>query len=332
MGGYLPNYRIEVDGSNATAKFNAYLLSVKVTLTAGGKSDSCEIEMHNPDGRMALPRKGAIIEIYLGYGDDGNLVSQGRYEVEENAGKWGPSDTLTITGKAAGKKSLKESKTRAWNGKTIGQMVTKIAGEHGYEPAVGADIGAILLTDEAQSEESDQHFLHRIAKKYGGLFSVKDDRMVMIKRGGGKTASGKAMPAMTFTRDNTIGGSWTLKPRAEYGKVKATYQDRPSATRKEVEISDGDGPAHTIRMPHATEAEAKAAAEAKKGDLKRGEGSITINVEGDETLQPEGTAIVTGIDAGANGTWSVKTIEQSMTFTGGENSGFSSAITGEKGK
>jgi len=330
MSGYFPNYKIVVDGANATASFNLYLLSILVVLNAGNQSDSCSIELHNPDGRMALPRKGAIISIYLGYGE--NLTLVGEFEVEENAGAWGPSDTLTITGKAAGKPSLKQSKTRSWNGKTIKEMVGKIAGEHGYQPAVGSDIGAIKLTDEAQSEESDMHFLRRIAVKYGGLFSVKQGRMVMIKRGGGKTASGIAMSTLQFTRDNTVGGSWTLKPRAEYGKVIATWQDRKEVARKEVEVSRDDGPAFRIRMPHMTETEAKAAAEAKADELKRGEGSITIDVEGDAGLQPEGIAQVSGVDAGANGNWTIESIEHNMSFEEGEASGFASAINGKKGK
>lgn len=330
MSGYIPNYKVLIDGEATSSKFNSYITSLEVTLKAGNESDSVSIELFNPDGRIELPKEDSEIVVEMGYGN--NLVSQGDFVVDDISGDWGDGDTLTITGKAAGNKSLRESKTRSWPETTIKKMVNKIAGEHGYAPAIDDEIGSIMISDEAQSEESDMNLLTRVAKKYGGLFAVKKKRLVMIKRGEGKTATGKAMPVMNFTRENTIGGSWNLKPRAKYGAVKATYKDVDKAQRTEVEVKSGDGPSFTIRTPHKTKDEANAAAQAKADELKRGEGNITFEIEGDETLQPEGVAKASGISEGANGQWSIDSIVQTMSFDEGKNTGFGTAVNGEKGK
>ncbi|MEL6784003.1 MAG: hypothetical protein AAFO61_06205, partial [Pseudomonadota bacterium] len=173
----------------------------------------------------------------------------------------------------------------------------------------------------------------RIARKYDGLFSVKDGRLGMVKRGGGKAASGAAAPELSLTPADILpGATYTLKPRNKYGKVKATHTNRKDVKREEVEHTvNGDGPTHTLREPFENEAQAKAAAKAKGDQLKREEGSVSVPIPGDPSLVAEGVLNLSQCRDGVDGKWSVETVTDKMVFTAGEASGYTTTIDAKKG-
>lgn len=331
--GRKPFFSISADGSPATDAFASRLLSITLTDQAGGESDSVTIELDDRNGSIELPRKGAVLAVSVGYLDS-ELSRKGQFEVEEVGGTFTGKRTMTITGKAAGKPSLKQSKTRSWDGKTIADMGNQIAGEHGLIAAIDSEIGGIKVRFESQSEESDLHFMARVAKRFDGLFSVKDGKLGIVKRGGGKGATGSSAPSIELTANDILpGATYTLKPRNEYGAVKATYTNREAAEREEVEhIVNGDGPTHTLRQSFENKAEAKAAAKAKGDQLKREEGSVSVSIPGDPSLIAEGVLNLSDCREGVDGSWSIETVEDHIEFTGGEASGYVTSITAKKGQ
>ncbi len=327
-----PYFTISVNGSDATGQFAQRILSIEVTDNAGHESDTVTVELDDRGGSIAMPGEGTL-DVAIGY-LDGEFTRKGTFEIEEIGGTFSGERTMTITGKAAGKPSLKQSKTRSWDDQTVKQIATKIAGEHGLQPAIDSEIGDIKLRFEGQSEESDMHFLSRIAKRFDGLFSVKDGRLGLVKRGAGKSASGAAAPSISLTSADLLpGADYTLKPRKKYGKVKATYPDRESTKRAEVEHTvNGDGPTHTLRVPFNNEAEAKAAAKGKGDQLKRDEGSVSVSIPGDPSMVAEGTLELSECREGVDGSWTIESVADRIEFTEGEASGYVTTINGKKGK
>lgn len=66
-----PAWSISADGVDITSRFNDRLLELTVTDNEGLKSDSCEILVDDRDGQLAIPRKGAILAISMGYRETG---------------------------------------------------------------------------------------------------------------------------------------------------------------------------------------------------------------------------------------------------------------------
>ncbi|WP_050602183.1 phage late control D family protein [Ruegeria sp. 6PALISEP08] len=91
------DFRILADGTDVTASFQDRLISMTITDKAGSKSDTAEFRVDNHDFQLALPPTGAALEMAMGF--TGNLVSMGRFVVDDRSGDFDPA-TLTIDAKA----------------------------------------------------------------------------------------------------------------------------------------------------------------------------------------------------------------------------------------
>ncbi len=116
--------------------------------------------------------------------------------------------SMTLRARAApfetskgGKSDLQTQKTRTWKkGTTIGDMVRRMAGEHGLNAAVSASLASIVLPltvavagvgHEPAAAPGQTARCHR--KPGGG-------RLVFVKRGESTSASGERIPDVTLTR------------------------------------------------------------------------------------------------------------------------------------
>ncbi len=62
-----PEFRIVADGKNITALINDRLLTLRTSDKPGMESDEFEVRIDDRDGAVALPSRGANIEIFMGY-------------------------------------------------------------------------------------------------------------------------------------------------------------------------------------------------------------------------------------------------------------------------
>ncbi len=155
-------YQIIADGTDVTRKFQDRLISLTIVDEAGQKSDTAEIKIDDRDHLVALPETGARLKIALGF--VGQLVEIGTYVVDDISGEITPA-TMTISAKAANMLGgIRARKTRSWQKKTVGDIVKKIAGEHGLKPVVSNSLKSHFHAYQAQTSESDLNFLTRLAK------------------------------------------------------------------------------------------------------------------------------------------------------------------------
>lgn len=227
---------------------------------------------------------------------------------------------ISISGNGAdlGKDSrLKAQKTRSFDNIAIGALVDKLAGENGLQAATGSDYAGLVLPHVDQVNESDMNLLTRIAADHGAIFKVADGRMLFVKQGEAKTASGKAMPEVTITEDMCT-PDWRVEisERTAYGAVIAQWRDGDNAALKEVKVGDGE-PVFTIRKPFATEAAAKAGAQAKKDDLARGTGKATLTLAyGIPSICAETPLNLSGFDPEADGKWIAVKVSHTLSGSG----------------
>lgn len=320
-----PVFAISVDGADITKGVEAGLVSITTTDEAGFKSDSVSIEIVDPLKAIALPRKGARIEVYLGWKHTGT-THVGAYTVDK-AGRAGRPSVLKISGNGAdlgATSTLKAQKTRSFDKVTIGTLVGNIAKEHGLKAAVGQDFAEVVIDHLDQVDESDMNLLSRVAVDHGAIFKPADGYLIFTKRGEGKTVTGRALAEVAITEDMCADWNVELSDRANYQSVVAYWQDTDGATRREVKEGDGD-PTFTIRKPFPNEAAARAGAKAKREALDRGTGAATLTVSiGNPGIFAETPLSLSDFDPQLDGRWMATKVTQSLSA-----SGYTTAIEAE---
>ena len=288
-----PRIEVTIDGKAVAGAFYERLVSITVTDKEGISSDTVDIELNDgPPSFLAIPRKGAIIDVKLGYGA---LRSLGQFTADKVTCKCLPYG-MSISGKAADLRSgkLKEPQERHWDKKKLKDIIDDIASESGLSAAVDSEIGNFEYEWLAQQDESNTQFLRRLEKRHNGLFAIKNKKLIFAKRGSGLSAGGLFGGSVVVTPAIIINGSCSFEAndRTKYSKVVAYHQDKEKAERVEIE-ADADA--------FANVAEADKAAQAKAKDLKRGEGAVSVTVVGDTGISAGLPLLFFGVRPGLDG-------------------------------
>ncbi|KAG0775766.1 hypothetical protein G6F57_017359 [Rhizopus arrhizus] len=215
-----------------------------------------------------------------------------------------------------GKSDLQTQKTRTWKkGTTIGDMVRRMAGEHGLNAAVSASLASIVLPLTVQSQESDMNLLLRLAKQHDAIAKPGGGRLVFVKRGESTSANGERIPDVTLTPADGSDYRVTLAAREDAGTTIAYYRDVRGAKRQEVKVGSGE-PIMRLRMAYADRESAEAAARAKHREQARQTRTLSYTLPGRETLMAEATVVMQGFREGVDGQWLVKRAEHSIGSEG----------------
>jgi phage protein D len=223
-----PDWQILADGIDVTANFNDRLIELTVTNHEGMKSDSCEIMVDDRDGILAVPRKGTLLTIFMGYRETG-LALMGLFTVDEVELTGFPRQMRISASAADLRDALKSQRSKAYEGKTLGAVVGEIAARHGLGAAVNASLSGFSYDFLGQSEESDLHFLTRLAQQHDALFKVAGGKLLFMQRGEALSASGQKLSAIIITGDCVTQYSATFQDRPAHKKSSATWWNRDEA-------------------------------------------------------------------------------------------------------
>lgn len=298
------DFRITANGDDITPRIADRLIDLTITDEAGMKSDAAELVIDDRDYRVDLPETGAELEIALGFRETG-LISMGLYTVDEVTGD-GPPDKMVIKAKAADMRSgIKAPRTREWEAVTIDDIVRRIGGEHGFEPAVAGALKGVFYPFIAQTSESDLNLLTRLARKLDATVKPAGGRLVFVEAGAGKTTDGKDMPAIALHRRDLADWSWKVTGRGRYGRVVAEWTDLGAAEVKKITEGDKD-PTLKLRHRHASEQEARRAAKGALRRSKRASGTLSGSLGGFRgEMTAEGRIEVSGLKPDLSGLWTL---------------------------
>jgi hypothetical protein len=305
-----PTFRILADSKDVTTAIADRLISLTVTDEAGFASDTVTIKVDDREDKVALPRTGAELEVYLGY-DGKGLVRMGLYTVDE-IGHSGPPATLVIKAKAANMRAaMKSRKTRSWDTTSLGKIVEVIASEHDYTAKVSTALAGQAVEHVDQAEESDLHFLTRLAKEHDAVFKPAAGYFVVAPKGEAKSISGKPLPVISICGDQVSQWSMTAASRGKYRAVIANYHDADQAERIDITVGQGD-PAFKLPFTYPDKAQAKSAAKSKLTALERGTATLDLTVVGNAALAAEAKLTVSGLNTKVIGDWSVTRVEHQL--------------------
>lgn len=281
-----PAYQLVVDGVDITPRVNGRLISLTLTDNRGEEADMLDLQLADHDGLLALPRKGAEIQLALGWAGE-PLIDKGTFTVDEIEHSGSP-DVVGIRARSADmREQLPAPRTRSWHRTTIGEMVAAIAEEHGLEPRVAERLRGIRVAHIDQTSESDISFLTRLAKNHDAIATVKAGRLLFMPKGVSETVSGRPLPAVTIQRSDGDQHRYSVADRNAYTGVRAYWNNVSGGRRQMVVAGDGDN-AKELPATYASEDDAAAAARAELQRLQRGaaEFSLTL-VRGRPELMPE---------------------------------------------
>ncbi len=344
-----PAFDIKIGGKTQTT-VNDRLVSLTLTDNRGFEADMLELVIDDADQKVALPARGAQIDIALGWKGE-SLVNKGRFTVDEIS-HTGPPDQLIVTARSADfRDTFNVKREYSWHDITVGKVVASIASRYDLKAGVSEDLGKIEIDHADQTSESDISFLTRMAEKLGAITTIKNGMLLFMHPGRAVSQSGKLLPAITITRASGDKHSFRVADRDAYTGVTAYWLDlnygkpqktsvrrkrksktppkvkTPASTSKEGNYLEGvEGNVFVMRETYKTERAARRAAAARWSKLQRGAAEFTMTLaRGRANLFPELPAVMQGfkpeIDQAA---W----IITQVTHTIGDN-GFTTALNFE---
>jgi len=241
-------YRIRVDGADITDRLQGRLRSWTLTDNRGFEVDRLDLELDDADGKLDLPARGAEIRFAIGW-DDTGLTDKGSFTVDGIEHSGAP-DVLTIHACSADMRGgLTTQRERSWHGQTLGNIVRTIADEVGLVPVVAKQLLDQVLAHVDQTNESAANLLTRLARMYDAIATVKDGKLLLFPAAGGVTATGKALPAVSITRDVGDSHRFSLADRESYTHVRATWNDIGLAEKGEVIWGKNEDAAERNKRP-----------------------------------------------------------------------------------
>ena len=321
-----PDFHVMIDRQqDVTAALRERLLSLRVRDEEGFRSDAAEIRLDDRGGTIELPRRGAELQIELGYSAGGRLagleedsgrVLLGRYIVDEVELSGAP-DTLTIRANAIDMRdALKQRRTMAWHDVSLGDLVRTIGRRYGLESRVTSDLASIALPHVDQTNESDLHLLTRLGEQYDAVAKQANGQLVFARRGTAKSATGRGLTAVRIVREQAASYRVTRADRPAYKSVRAYWYDASRGQRVEETAGEGE-PSYDLRDDFVDQQTARLAAQARLNALNRGVGTLSLDLApGVPTISAQTPLTLANFRSGVDGRWIVTRVVHELTNQG----------------
>lgn len=314
-----PAFRILANDKDITAKVRDRLLTLTISDEAGWKADQCELSLDDRGGALAMPEIGTELSVEIGYEETG-LQRMGLFRVDEIDLGLDP-ETLTVSATAVNMSAtLKSRKTRAWDDVDLGGIVATIAADHGLKTHVSPSLASLRYEHLDQTNESDFHFLTRLSRDHDAAATVKADKIMYIRRGEAKSASGKTVQPITIRRGDLTGGNVILAERGRYKSVRASWHDVQAGERQTFTAGKG-APVFEMRHVYQSKASAKRAAISKLAALERSSDTATLPMTGNTAMLAEVPLMIEGVREKVDGAWLITSARHELT-----NSGYSVTV------
>lgn len=300
-GNNIPDFVVTLDGQDLTGKIRPRLIALSIAEQRGDEADQLDIQLDDSDGKLAIPAPGAVLAVSIGWKQGADvtpgLIDKGRFKVDE-IGHSGPPDVLTLKARAADfAADLRQRREQNWRAATLGAVLQEVAGRNGLKPRIAGDLAGVAIASLTQSRESDIAFLRRLGRRYDAVATVKAGCLIFARKGAGKTAGGKALPALIIARADGDRHTWARQTRTDYPGVTASWHDNAAAKHKTVTVGKKTG-SKRLRKVFASEADARQAAEAERARLKRMPATLDLSLAlGRATAAPEQRVTAIGFKA-----------------------------------
>lgn len=267
-----PDFLLTVNAKDITANIRDRLISLTLTDNRGFDADQLDLELDDADGQLAMPVRGAVIKLYLGWKGQA-LIGKGEFTVDE-VEHHGAPDTMVIRARSVDfRGTLNSRREVSYHDTTLGKVVTQIAERNSLKPMLADGFAALPVAHIDQTQETDTKFLTRLASLYGAVAAIKAGRLLFLRPGSGVTASGKPIPQLTITRQDGDRHTFSIADRGAYTGVTASWLHTKDPKPKKVKVKRIPKEKHLRALEHPAAKKKKAATktpEAPEGDYLAG--------------------------------------------------------------
>lgn len=312
-----PTYVLKVAGQDITPKVSPRLISLTLTEGRENTADQLDIELDDHDGQLAIPRKEAEIELHIGWLGQ-QLVDKGSFVVDEVEHSGAP-DRITIRARSADLGGeIRTRQEKSWHDTTLGAVLADIAKRNSLTHKVDPALAAIKIAHIDQTNESDMHFLTRLARQYDAVATVKKKHLLFLPINGTKTSKGESLPTIEITRTDGDGHRWASSTRDAFEGVRAWWSDRVNGSRKSVIAGKKGNNLKTLKETYASEAAALEAAKAELQRLERGHATFELTLAmGRPEITAQTPITVQGFKSEIDGQgWLVKEVTHTLGDSG----------------
>jgi hypothetical protein len=242
---------------------------------AGEISDEITLKI---EGNFKKPKYEDELKLWIGTKEQG-LFYCGLFKVQSSKSSSGNGNSIEVRATAADfTKNLKVKRSLSYEQSSIKKIVELIATRNELE--VSSDFEDIFILHLEQTNESDLHFLKRIAAQYNAIFAVKNNKLVFKKRikDGEKN---KDLPRFDLVVDEQTEVHIEQANKTLYNSCTATWRDTKENTQKSITVGSGE-PIKTIKDSFESVADAKLKAAATLQKANRGTKFGTIQSAGFE--------------------------------------------------
>ena len=318
MAGYpIPAWRVTLDGQDLTERFKPRLLELSLDESRGDDADQLDLVIHVHDGRMAIPPRGALLRVAIGWEGQG-LVDKGSFRVDETEHSGAP-DMISVRARSADlTRPMRTRAERSWHDTTLGAVLNDIAKRHGLKAKIDPALAARKVAHLDQTGESDVHLITRLSKRHDAVATVKAGCLLFTPIGSGKTTSGLTLPSVSIRRQDGDKHRYSIAERDSYTGVRAYWSDKKGATQKDVLVGSDEN-ARRLPATYHTEAEAKEQAEAAHKRIQRGAATLSYSLAlGRPDVYPEQRLRIQGIKPQIDDTeWLIVKTQHRITGTSG---------------
>ncbi|EGF93094.1 phage protein D [Asticcacaulis biprosthecium C19] len=272
-------WSVFLDGVNLTPVMNPRLIALTITEKRSEAADQLDIVLDDKDGKVAIPRKGAVLRVSMGWLQGDNLssglpiglIDKGAFKVDE-VGGGGPFDTITLRARSADfTDAFRVRRQRSYVGQTVGHVITAIASANGLKASVAPSLTGKVIPALGHAAKSDSAMLRELGRRFDATATVKAGVLVFAPSGSDTTAGGVPLDGVTLDRREAPQRTWSCAEQSESAGVKAVWHDKAGAQQHSVTIGhSGSGTPKRLRRIYHNEADATQAAEAEHARTARG--------------------------------------------------------------
>ena len=157
-----------------------------------------------------------------------------------------------------------------------------------------------------QLSESDFNFITRLSKAYDCTAKVADNKLLVLPRQSGLTASGKNLPVVTIRKSDVSRWKFSFDDGGTQKAVKTRFQDKKTGELVNLTLDNEDAPSglppvHIDRHIHPDKSAAEQAAKARLAAFNRSTAEVRLEMVGRTDLFAERQIMAMDFKPGLDG-------------------------------
>ncbi|PHO10340.1 phage tail protein [Malaciobacter canalis] len=295
-----PGFMIQANGKDVTAAIQKNLISLSFHDEVNEKADELNIKVA---GEFARPAYQDELKLYMGY--DEQFTYMGSFLVQTTTRDKKHVLSISATG-VNFTNALKEKRDITYEKVSIKDICKQIAARSGIN--LKSDFDDTFVSCQVQSNESDLHFLNRLAKEYNAIFNIKNNTLIFTKKIKDEKKNDD-LPTYTINANNCDSYSIKYSNKTLYKSCKSTWHDTKENKTQSITVGSGE-PVLINKGNFKNPAEAKGKAAAKLQRANQGLISGSLSIEGEAIFAGGKLNLVNTLED--DGEYQIKTVEHTF--------------------